>query len=261
MRTIHPADIARALNNCDPGDLARALAASDDHYLTHLVDALITATDHRATYPREDVIAEADALLYDVLRWPVADTSPDWEHAITAASFAANTGVSLDESRASLARLRVTEADAARALLTADLVTNFTLGQAQVTDCIAALMREDSTPTRALVRDRALEKARAAMRPDDGASPIVYSVDADLPPRFVSPSPAVHAVVWLDRMDATPPPTGLIHDRITYLEDAARLMGDAAREHARVVSMRDRWTPPFPATTLAPARRAIGLVS
>lgn len=57
---------------------------------------------------------------------------------------------------------------------------------------------------------------------------------------------------------------GLIGDRITYLDRAAALMGSAAREHARVVSIRDRWTPPFPAaspTTLAPARRAIGLVS
>ncbi|NQW72896.1 MAG: hypothetical protein HQ453_09205 [Actinobacteria bacterium] len=80
----------------------------------------------------------------------------------------------------------------------------------------------------------------------------------------MSPSPTVHAIVWLDRMDATPPPTGLIRDRITYLERASALMGSAAREHARVVPIRDRWTPPFPATsptTLAPARRAIGLVS
>jgi hypothetical protein len=264
VRTIHPADIARALNDCTPGDLARALAASDDPCLARLVDVLITAADHRATYPREDVIAEADALLYDVLRWPVADTSPDWEHAVTTASFAARTGVSLHEAQASLARLRDTEADAARALLAAGPVTNFTLGQAQVTDCIAALMHEGSTPTRALVRTRALEKARVAMRPGDGASPIVYSRDADLRPRFVSPSPAVHAIAWLDRMDATPPPTGLIGDRITYLERAAALMGSAAREHARVVPIRDRWTPPFPATsptTLAPARRAIGLVS
>jgi hypothetical protein len=102
------------------------------------------------------------------------------------------------------------------------------------------------------------------MRPDDGAAPIIYSVDADLPPRIVSPSPTVHAIVWLDRMDTTPPPTGLIRDLITYLEHAAALMGSTAREHARVVPIGDRWTPPFPATsppTLALARRAIGLVT
>jgi hypothetical protein len=253
VRTIHSPDIACALSNCDPGDLARALAASDDHSLTRLVEALITAADHRATYPREDVIAEADALLYDVLRWPVADTNPDWEHTITAASIAARTGVSLHESRASLARLRDTETDAARSLLAAGPVTNFTLEQAQVTDYIATLMREGCTPTRVLLRTRALENARAAMRPGDGASPIIYSVDADLPPRIVSPSPTVHAIVWLDRMDATPPPTGLIGDRITYLERAAVLMGSAAREHARVVSIRDRWTPPFPAASRPPS--------
>ena len=63
MRTIHPADITRALNECTPGDLARALAASDNHSLTRLVEALVSSADHRATYPRQDVIAEADALL------------------------------------------------------------------------------------------------------------------------------------------------------------------------------------------------------
>ena len=264
MRTIHPTNIAHALNNCDTGDLARALATSDDTCLARLIDALITAADHRATYPREDAIAEVDALLYDVLRWPVADTNPNWDHTITASSFAANTGVSLHDARASLARLRDTETDAARALLAAGPVTNFTLEQAQVTDCIATLMHEGTTPTRSLVRTRALDKARAAMRPGDGASPIIYSLDADLPPRIVSPSPTVHAIVWLDRMDATPPPTGLIGDRITYLERAAALMGSAAREHARVVSIRDRWTPPFPATSptaVSPARPAMGMVS
>ncbi len=172
--------------------------------------------------------------------------------------------MSLHEAQASLARLRDTEPDAARALLAAGPVTNFTLEQAPVTDSIAALMHEGSTPTRVLVRDRALETARAAMRPGDGDAPVVYSVEADLPPRIVSPSPKVHAALWLDRMDATPPPTGLIHDRITYLEHAARLMGDAAREHARIVPLRDRWTPPFPAaspTPMSPARPAMGMVS
>jgi hypothetical protein len=62
-----------------------------------------------------------------------------------------------------------------------------------------------SPRARALVRTWALETARAAMRPGDGAAPIIYSLDADLPPRIVSPSPAVHAILWLDRMDVTPP--------------------------------------------------------
>ena len=83
-------------------------------------------------------------------------------------------------------------AAAARALLAAGPVTNFTLEQAQVTDCIAELMREGCTPTRVLLRTRALETAKVAMCPGDGASPIVYSLEADLRPRFVSPSPAVH---------------------------------------------------------------------
>ena len=169
LDAMDPAGIVRALGHCDTSDLARALAAADDPGLARLADALIAAADHRAAYPRPDVIAEADALLYDVLRWPIADTSPDWEHDITASWLAARRGVSLDDARGSLARLRDTEADAARALLAAGPVTNFTLEQAQVTACIASLMREHTTPTRALVRTRALEKARAAMHPGDGA--------------------------------------------------------------------------------------------
>ena len=84
MDAMDPADIVRALGHCDTSDLARALAAADDPALARLADALITAAGHRADYPRQDVIAEADALLYEVLRWPIADTSPGWEHNITA---------------------------------------------------------------------------------------------------------------------------------------------------------------------------------
>ena len=51
------------LNNCDTGHLARALAASENHSLTRLVEALVSSADHRATYPRQDVIAKADTLL------------------------------------------------------------------------------------------------------------------------------------------------------------------------------------------------------
>jgi len=61
---------------------------------------------------------------------------------------------------------------------------NFTLVQAQVTACLATLLHEATTPTRALVRTRALEKARAAMHPG-GASPIVYFLNANLPPCIV----------------------------------------------------------------------------
>jgi hypothetical protein len=66
MRTMRD-DVAQQhrppLNNRDTGHLARALAASDNHSLTRLVEALVSSADHRATYPRQDVIAEADALL------------------------------------------------------------------------------------------------------------------------------------------------------------------------------------------------------
>lgn len=161
MRTIHPANIAHALNNCDTGHLARALAASANHPLTRLVEALISAADHRATYPREEVNAEADALLYDVLRWPVADASPDWNHAVTTASFAARTGVSLHEAQASLARLRDTEPDAARALLAAGPVTNFNLEQAQGTDSVGS--NKDGKGTTGLARPHDQEPKRSPL--------------------------------------------------------------------------------------------------
>jgi hypothetical protein len=62
---------------------------------------------------------------------------------------------------------------------------NVTLVQAHVTACLGTLLLEATTPTRALVRTRALENARAAMHPGDGASPIVYFLIANLPPRAV----------------------------------------------------------------------------
>lgn len=40
---------------------------------------------------------------------------------------------------------------------------------------------------------------------------------------------------WLDRMDADPPMTGLLDERITHLRSAKHAMGTAARQHTTVL--------------------------
>lgn len=240
MKPISMHDIAHALAHCDSDQLAVALAQAGAESMTRAADALEAATDLVATFPRDEVIAEADALLYDVLRWPVADAVPGWERLITPESFAARQGVGIDQARAALGRLRSTEAGAARALLNAGPITMHTLEQFQVTDCIEHLMERGVTPTRDNVRRTALYAARAAMRPGDGETPLVYSIDENLAPRIMSPSPKVHAVLWLHRMEASPPKASLLDERLDYLQRAAQALGASASAHARVVALRSR---------------------
>ena len=76
MKTITPTDIVAALSHCQPAQLAHALASSPESAFQHLANAVLEAAQLKASFPRDDVIAEADALLYDVLRWPVADANP-----------------------------------------------------------------------------------------------------------------------------------------------------------------------------------------
>ncbi len=240
MKPISMHDIAHALAHCDPDQLAVALAQAGAESITRAADALEAATDLVATFPRDEVIAEADALLYDVLRWPVADAVPGWERMVTPDAFAARQGLGVDESRATLERLRSTEADAARALRTAGPITIHTLEQFQVTDCIEHLMERGVTPTRDQVRRTAIEAAHAAMRPGDGDNPLAYSMDENLAPRILSPSPKVHVVLWLQRMDASPPSAGLLHERIGYLQRAVKAIGAGSAAHARVLALRPR---------------------
>jgi hypothetical protein len=240
MKPISMHDIAHALAHCDPGQLAVALAQAGAESITRAAVAFEAATDLVATFPRDEVIAEADALLYDVLRWPVADTVPGWERLVTPESFAARQGVEIDQARVSLERLRSTEADAARELLNAGPIATHTLEQFQVTDCIQHLMERGVTPTRDNVRRTALDAAKAAMRRGDGDTPLVYSIDQNLAPRIMSPSPKVHAVLWLHRMDASPPKAGLLDERLDYLQRAAQALGASASAHARVVALRSR---------------------
>jgi hypothetical protein len=264
MKPISLHDVAAALAHCDPEQLATALAQIGAESITRATDALEAATRLVATFPRDEVVAEADALLYDVLRWPLSDGVPRWERMVTPESFAARKGISVGDAQLTLERLHATEADAARALLAAGPIANYTFEQSQVVGCIEALLERGVPPTRDLVRRTALDAARAAMRPGDGDSPIVYSIDEGLAPRFMSSSPKVHAVVWLDRMDATPITVGLFDERLGYLQRAARVMGAGSTGHARVVDLRAR-TPHLNESSVAGPRLddtpAMGLVS
>lgn len=224
MRTVHPADIVTALAHCDPRALADALATSPDPAFTALSDAVLAAAQHKAAYPRADVIAEADALLYDVLRWPIDDTLPEGT-SIDPTTFAHQRNLPLVEAHRIIGHLAATESYAVDQLLQSGVQPTYTLQQAQVFDCITTLRMNDRVPTRALVREHALRAAQDAMRPGEDTPPIIYSPNSGLPPRIVSPSPKVHAVLWLDSMATDPPTVGILEDRIAYLRQASLSMG------------------------------------
>jgi hypothetical protein len=78
------------------------------------------------------------------------------------------------------------------------------------------------------------------MRPVDGDSPLVYSMDEGLAPRILSQSPKVHAMLWLQRMDASASNAGPLDERLNYLQRAAHAIGAGASAHARIVGMAAR---------------------
>jgi hypothetical protein len=230
MHAISITDILTALRHTDPDTLAAAIYADNDpELLAHLSDTLTTATEHVASHPHPDVIREADALLSEVLRWPVADALPPGHHLPTASELAAARRISTPEAERLLHRIAATDTLAARRLMGSGVEPNFTLEQTQVTACIRDIVTAGGIPTRASVRTHALAHARAAMRPGDGTEPIITS--PGLPPRIASPSPMAVVPGWLDRMDTDPPLTGLLEDRISYLCEAKRAMGTATRQH------------------------------
>lgn len=207
MRTIQPADIVAALAHCEPRALADALAASPDAAFHTLSDAVRVAAEHKATYPRADVIAEADALLYDVLRWPIDDTLPEGL-SIDPDTFAQHRNMPLSEAQRIIGHLSATENYAVDYLLQSGVQPNYTLQQGQVLDCIVALRMQDRVPTRALVREHAMRAAQTAMRSGEGTAPLIYSSGNDLPPRIVSPSPKFTLCSGLTPWHPIPRPSG-----------------------------------------------------
>lgn len=230
MHAISITDILNALRHTDPDALAAAIyAANDPELLAHLAGTLTSASQRVASHPHPDVVREADALLSEVLRWPVADALPPGHALPDAGELAAARRISITDAERLLRRISATETLAARRLLDSGVEPNFTLEQAQVTACIRDIVCADGVPTRATVRAHALAHARLAMRPGDGPEPIITS--PGLPPRIISPSAMAAVPGWLDRMDTDAPVTGLLDDRIAYLRDAKSAMGAAAHQH------------------------------
>lgn len=254
MRPISLHDITDALAHCDPDALARALTTAEPEHLTRITDAVATAARHHSTYPRDDVITEADALLFDVLRWPIADATPAGLNTLTADDLAHLSGRDPDDARDLLTRLAASESHAVRRLLGSGAEPNFTLEQTQVMACIHDLVDTGKIPTRSRVHDHAWTHASRALGPG-GRSPIIYT--PGLPPRIVSPSPRVHAVLWLERMEASPPPIARIDDRITYVLHAKAGMAAAAASEARLTAIEHQ--PPTRSATLTSARPQLGM--
>ena len=127
MMSISLKDVAGALAHCDPEQHADALARAGAESIARATNALDAATRLVATFPRDEVVAEADALLYDVLRWPLSDGVPRWDRMVTPESFAARQGISVRDAQLTVERLHATEADAARALLATGPIANYTL--------------------------------------------------------------------------------------------------------------------------------------
>lgn len=234
MHVISITDILTALRHTDPDTLAAAIYADNDPaLLAALAGTLSTATAHATAHPHPEVIREADALLSEVLRWPVADALPPGHALPDARDLAAARGIPLVDAERLLHRIAATETLAAQRLIASGVEPNFTLEQAQVTACIRDLLAASAIPTRAAVREHALAHARAALRPGDGAEPTTHT--PGLPSRILSPSAMTVVPGWLDRMDADPPLAGLLEDRIAYLRDAKQAIGTATRQHTLAV--------------------------
>lgn len=235
MKTITPTDIVAALSHCQPTQLSHALASCSEPAFQHLANAVLEAAELKATYPRDGVIAAADALLYDVLRWPMSDGVPVGI-TLDPIDYARVQGVSITEAERVLHFVTTTEHLACDQLLDSGVNPNFTLEQSQVLDCIVDLRRQNRVPTRALVREHATRIARNAMRPDEHCDPVIYSDDPMLAPRIASPSPKVNVILWLDRMDANPPQVALLEQRIAYILEAKVVMAKSSRKTTGLVS-------------------------
>ncbi|MDP1878438.1 MAG: hypothetical protein Q8M17_12880 [Actinomycetota bacterium] len=236
MHPLDITDILTALRHADPDLLAAAIYADHDpHLLDALARTLAGAADRTAAHPHPEVIAHGDALLHEVLRWPVADAVPPGHPFPSPAQLAATRGIPEPDAARLLRRIAATEAIAATRLAASGLRVDFTLEQAQVTTCIHALLAAGITPTRHAVRAHAHHIAAAA---SPGGQPVIGN-DAGLPPRVMSNSPMAHVAGWLDRMDADPPQSGMLDARIDYLKAAVAAMGHAARQHTHALAHLD----------------------
>lgn len=139
-------------------------------------------------------------------------------------------------------------------LIAVFVVLLFCMAGAMVLFVMSPFAFAGQIPTREGVRDNAWTHASRALGPG-GQSPIIYT--PGLPPRIVSPSPRVHTVLWLDRMEASPPPIARLDDRIAYVLQAKAGMAAAAASEARLTAIEHR--PPTRSATLTSARPQLGM--
>ena len=240
MHRITITDILTALRHADPDVLAAAIYADNDpRLLDALAQTLAGAADRTATHPHPEVVAEGDALLHEVLRWPVADAIPPGHPLPTASELAAARNMPEVEAQRLLHRIAATENAAATRLIDSGLRVDFTTEQAQVTQCIHDLLAQGVTPTRQGVRAHAISLAAAS---SPGTAPIIGN-DHGLRSRVMSSSPMTVVPGWLDRMDADPPLTGMLDTRIDYLRAAVTAMGRAARQHTTALALVETTSP------------------
>lgn len=240
--TVHA--VLAALKVHHARDIAAAIYAGNDiGFIETLIDALAVATTELAAYPHDAVIAEADALLYDTLRYPIADALPTGLADVDPTNVARHHGISVAAATAMLNNLLLTDADAAQHLVASSVEVCWTVEQQQVMHCIRELLDTDTTPTRARVVAHATRHAREAMRPHHGTEPFAYSTDPSLRPRILSPSPMALVPGWMARMDADPPAFDIAEDRIAYLRAAMSAMGRSSVAADRVRQLPARETP------------------
>ncbi|MDP1877510.1 MAG: hypothetical protein Q8M17_08145 [Actinomycetota bacterium] len=253
MRAPSIEAVLAALATHSPADIAAAIyAANDIDVVETLITALVDASTRLATYPHDQVVYEADALLYDTLRAPVADAVPSGTIDIDPIDVARHRGITVAQASALLDRIRQSDADAARRLVDSPLDPNWTLPQQQVMTCIRELLAADLTPTRARVVAHATMRAREAMRPHEGTEPFAHPANPTLAPRILSPLAMTCVPAWMARMDAHPPCLDLARDRIAYLLAAKAAMARASRAHHHLQSVTAPPRPrPRPACTLA----------
>lgn len=257
MPALSPEELIDAVRETNPDALASAIYAADDpQLLADLATALERASEHAAYYPNPEVIAEADALLIDVLRWPVADALRPGETLISAQRFAELRGLPIDEAQRILDHLTATDTDAATRLIASGVSPDFTREQSQVTRCIEALLDSGEVPTRSAVRAYALDIARQATRPWwDGSEPII--THPTLQPRIMSRSPITSVFTWLHRMDSTPAGPDFIDERIQYLTDARIAAGSAARAFTRARALCEHARAPGTSAVPHPLTRCV----
>lgn len=250
MRAPSIEAVLAALATHSPADIAAAIyAANDIEVVEHLIATLADASTRLATYPHQQVIDEADALVYDTLRQPIADALPSGVIEIDPIDFARHRGITIADATALLDRIRQSDADAARRLIDCRLDPNWTVPQHQVMTCIRELLAADLTPTRARVVTHATMRAREAMRPHEGTEPFAPCADPTLAPRILSRSAMTCVPAWMARMDAHPPCLDLAENRIAYLLAAKAAMARASRATAHLAVAAER--PSRPALTLA----------